>query len=66
MKMRTIGLGHKIGHRIGMGPQDWNEPVPDRTGMFDRVVDRYRDEPDQNYRDGNSVPSRPTICRDRT
>uniref|UniRef100_M1BV66 Uncharacterized protein n=1 Tax=Solanum tuberosum TaxID=4113 RepID=M1BV66_SOLTU len=39
-----------------------------RTGTerFDRVVDRYRDEPDRNYRDGGSVPSRPTIYRDRT
>ncbi|KAG5629352.1 hypothetical protein H5410_001069 [Solanum commersonii] len=39
-----------------------------RTGMgrFDQVIDRYRDEPDQNYRDGGSVLSRPTIYRDRT
>ncbi|WMV30883.1 hypothetical protein MTR67_024268 [Solanum verrucosum] len=36
------------------------------TGRFDRVVDRYRDEPDRNYRDGGSVPSRPTIYRDGT
>uniref|UniRef100_M1AAV9 ADP-ribosylation factor GTPase-activating protein AGD14 n=1 Tax=Solanum tuberosum TaxID=4113 RepID=M1AAV9_SOLTU len=37
-----------------------------RTGPFDWVVDRYGDEPDRNYRDGGSVPSRPTIYRDRT
>ncbi|WMV54648.1 hypothetical protein MTR67_048033 [Solanum verrucosum] len=46
-------LEGKAGHRTGMG-------------RFDRVVDRYRDEPDWNYRDGGSVPSRPTIYRDRT
>ncbi|KAG5607112.1 hypothetical protein H5410_028604 [Solanum commersonii] len=32
----------------------------------DTVVDRYRDEPDRNNRDGGSVPSRPTIYRDTT
>uniref|UniRef100_M1D9Q4 Uncharacterized protein n=1 Tax=Solanum tuberosum TaxID=4113 RepID=M1D9Q4_SOLTU len=38
-----------------------------RTGTNrNRIVDRYRDEPDRNYRDGGSVPSRPTIYRDRT
>ncbi|KAG5629394.1 hypothetical protein H5410_001111 [Solanum commersonii] len=36
------------------------------TGWIDRFVDRYRDEPDRNYRDGCSVPSRPTIYRDGT
>ncbi|KAG5575925.1 hypothetical protein H5410_056059 [Solanum commersonii] len=36
------------------------------TGWVDRFVDRYRDEPDQNYRDGYSVSSRPTIYRDGT
>ncbi|KAG5622840.1 hypothetical protein H5410_008058 [Solanum commersonii] len=45
---------------LGTGPE-WdhlNEPVPDRNGTewFDRVVDRYRDEPDRNYRDLSSVP----------
>ncbi|KAG5617694.1 hypothetical protein H5410_017518 [Solanum commersonii] len=35
-------------------------------GRFDRVVDRYRDEPNRNYRDGGLIPSRPTIYRDRT
>ncbi|KAG5625425.1 hypothetical protein H5410_010643 [Solanum commersonii] len=29
-------------------------------------VDRYRDEPDRNYRYGYTVPSRPTIYRDGT
>ncbi|WMV49345.1 hypothetical protein MTR67_042730 [Solanum verrucosum] len=50
----------KAGHRTGTNRY--------RTGMgrFDRVVDRYRDEPDRNDRDGGSVPSRPTIYRDRT
>uniref|UniRef100_M1DQZ2 Uncharacterized protein n=1 Tax=Solanum tuberosum TaxID=4113 RepID=M1DQZ2_SOLTU len=35
------------------------------TGKLDRVVDRYRDELDRNYRDGGLVPSCPTIYRDR-
>ncbi|KAG5587618.1 hypothetical protein H5410_048052 [Solanum commersonii] len=35
-------------------------------GWVDRFVDRYRDELDRNYQDGYSVPSRPTIYRDRT
>ncbi|KAG5594286.1 hypothetical protein H5410_035518 [Solanum commersonii] len=49
----TVVVAGKAGHRIG-------------TGRFDRVVDRYRDELDRNYRDGGSIPSRPTIYRDRT
>ncbi|KAG5596229.1 hypothetical protein H5410_037461 [Solanum commersonii] len=48
--------------RLGTGP----ERTGTGTGRFDRVVDRYRDEPDWNNRDGGSVPSRPTIYWDRT
>ncbi|KAG5579654.1 hypothetical protein H5410_050281 [Solanum commersonii] len=36
------------------------------TGWVDRFVDRYRDEPDRNYRYRYTVPSRPTIYRDGT
>ncbi|KAG5579083.1 hypothetical protein H5410_049710 [Solanum commersonii] len=36
------------------------------TGWVDRNVDRYRDEPDRNYRYGYTVPSRSTIYRDGT
>ncbi|WMV34120.1 hypothetical protein MTR67_027505 [Solanum verrucosum] len=56
--------------RLGTGPEWDHRTGTNRyrtgTGRFDRVVDRYRDEPDRNYRDGGSVPSRPTIYRDRT
>ncbi|KAG5594706.1 hypothetical protein H5410_035938 [Solanum commersonii] len=48
---RICDIYTKAGHRTG-------------TGRFDRVVDRYRDEPDRNNRDGGLVPSRPTIYRD--
>uniref|UniRef100_M1DQZ5 Uncharacterized protein n=1 Tax=Solanum tuberosum TaxID=4113 RepID=M1DQZ5_SOLTU len=48
-----LGIRSEWDHRTG-------------TGWFDRVVDRYRDEPDQNYRDGGSASSHPTIYRDRT
>ena len=52
--------GPEPGHRIGMNRY--------RTGpeSVDRNFDRYRDEPDRNYRDGSSVPSRSTIYRDVT
>ncbi|KAG5588423.1 hypothetical protein H5410_048857 [Solanum commersonii] len=49
----------KAGHRTGTNRYLIG------TGWFDRVVDRYRDEPDRNYRAGGSVSSRPTIYRDR-
>ncbi|WMV52265.1 hypothetical protein MTR67_045650 [Solanum verrucosum] len=49
--------------RLGTGPE-WDHRTG--TGRFDRVVDRYRDEPDRNYWDGGSVPSHPTIYGDRT
>ena len=52
--------GPEPGHRTGMNRY--------RTGpeSVDRNFDRYRDEPDRNYRDGSSVPSRSTIYRDGT
>ncbi|KAG5606999.1 hypothetical protein H5410_028491 [Solanum commersonii] len=57
----TLDLdAYKAGHRIGMNLYRIE------TGRFDRVVDRYWDEPDRNYRDGGSVSSRPSIYRDRT
>ncbi|KAG5612802.1 hypothetical protein H5410_024083 [Solanum commersonii] len=60
-KMRArVGTGPEWDHRTGMNRYRTG------TGWFDRVVDRYRDEPDRNNRDGGSVPSRPTIYRDRT
>ncbi|KAG5626566.1 hypothetical protein H5410_011784 [Solanum commersonii] len=37
-----------------------------KTGWIDRVVDRYRDESDRNYRYGYTIPSHPTIYRDGT
>uniref|UniRef100_M1DSG1 Uncharacterized protein n=1 Tax=Solanum tuberosum TaxID=4113 RepID=M1DSG1_SOLTU len=46
-----LGAGLERNHRTG-------------TGWVDRFVDRYQDEPDRNYQDGCSVPSRPTIYRD--
>uniref|UniRef100_M1C4Y4 SAUR family protein n=1 Tax=Solanum tuberosum TaxID=4113 RepID=M1C4Y4_SOLTU len=55
-----LGTGSEWDHRTGTNRNRTG------TGRFDRVVDRYRDEPDRNYRDGGSVPSRPTIYRDRT
>ncbi|KAG5616177.1 hypothetical protein H5410_016001 [Solanum commersonii] len=49
--------------RLGTRPE-WDHRTG--TGLFDRVVDQYRDKPDRNYRNGGSVPSRPTKYRDRT
>ena len=56
----TLVNGPEPGHRTGMNRY--------RTGpeSVDRNFDRYRDEPDRNYRDGSSVPSRSTIYRDGT
>ncbi|WMV10644.1 hypothetical protein MTR67_004029 [Solanum verrucosum] len=58
--MKRLGTGPEWDHRTGTNRYRTG------TGRFDRVVDRYRDEPDRNYRDRGSVPSRPTIYRDRT
>uniref|UniRef100_M1DL16 Uncharacterized protein n=1 Tax=Solanum tuberosum TaxID=4113 RepID=M1DL16_SOLTU len=55
-----LGTGPEWDHRTGTNRNRTG------TGRFDWVVDRYRDEPDRNYRDGGSVPSRPTVYRDRT
>uniref|UniRef100_M1DRL3 Uncharacterized protein n=1 Tax=Solanum tuberosum TaxID=4113 RepID=M1DRL3_SOLTU len=60
LKKMWLGTGLEWDHRTG------TNRYRTETGRFDRVVDRYRDEPDRNYRDGGSVPSRPTIYRDRT
>ncbi|KAG5604556.1 hypothetical protein H5410_026048 [Solanum commersonii] len=51
-----------------MESPDRNEQVPDRTGTgwVDLFVDRYRDEPDRNYRYGYTISSHPTIYRDGT
>uniref|UniRef100_M1DLV8 Uncharacterized protein n=1 Tax=Solanum tuberosum TaxID=4113 RepID=M1DLV8_SOLTU len=71
LKLLKLSLDSRtLPTRLGTGPEWDHRTGTNRnrtgTGRFDRVVDRYRDEPDRNYRDGGSVPSRPTIYRDRT
>ncbi|KAG5569548.1 hypothetical protein H5410_059314 [Solanum commersonii] len=55
-----LGNGPERNHRTGMNRYRTG------TGWVDRNVDRYRDEPDRNYRYGYTVPSRSTIYRDGT